>query len=258
MAPAVANQKINTPLATLGFGPAFDFDVAPSWRPTVAQWDAEYGVGGTIPSSFREAPAHALVQVADRLSLNSKRVLDLGAGNGRNAIYLASRGATVNALDFSRSALSRLSQKRAELNIPESAIETSEHDIFNGLPFDMESMDIVLDSYCLCHFTRASANEAQAEVHRVLRRGGILVKLHIDINDAYYKAKKISSDGGGFISLDEANGIYKRHFDSSDYLTQVKETGNYKHLYTTNVNFIDSVAGALYMRSIFATLLQKT
>lgn len=227
------------------------------WCPTAAQWDAEYSRGHTIPSSVREEPAHALAKIVPRLSLASKEVLDLGAGNGRNSFFMASHGAQVKALDFSRVALSMISARQFEIKPPTSPVIAIEHDIIQGLPFSSESLDLVLDSYCLCHFPRDSARAAQAEVNRVLRRGGFLVKLHIDTDDTYYEPLVIAKEAGNHISFDPSNGIYKRHFDSSAYLAYMEGFGAYVHMHTTNVKFDDLVRGIRYTRSIFASILKK-
>src|SRR6201996_8978966 len=65
-------------------------------------WDERYAgpelVWGSGPNRF----------VADELdTLPPGRAIDLGTGEGRNAIWLAERGFTVTAVDFSRVGLAR-------------------------------------------------------------------------------------------------------------------------------------------------------
>lgn len=67
-----------------------------------AGWDARYQatdlVWGSDPNRF---------VAAEFDTLPPGRALDLGAGEGRNAIWLASRGWQVTAVDFSEVAIGR-------------------------------------------------------------------------------------------------------------------------------------------------------
>jgi len=62
-------------------------------------------------------PNKLVVKIADMLQTGS--VLDLGAGEGRNALYLAKRGFKVTGVDISKNAINKLSNfsKIANLNI---------------------------------------------------------------------------------------------------------------------------------------------
>jgi SAM-dependent methyltransferase len=80
-------------------------------------WDARFGadaaafVYGTAPNAFLAdaVPAH-LDAPAD--------VLDLGAGEGRNAVWLAAQGHRVTALDFSAEGLRKAEALAAERDVP--------------------------------------------------------------------------------------------------------------------------------------------
>lgn len=65
-------------------------------------WDERYGEPGF---AYGEAPNDFLVSVADRLP--SGPVLSLGEGEGRNAIFLATRGHAVTAVDASAVGLAK-------------------------------------------------------------------------------------------------------------------------------------------------------
>ncbi len=67
-----------------------------------AEWDERYG------ESHRHWSVTPNLFVADRLRLaNPGRGLDLGAGEGRNAVWLASLGWAMTAVDFSSVAIER-------------------------------------------------------------------------------------------------------------------------------------------------------
>lgn len=70
-----------------------------------AEWDRKYERRELV---YGEAPNATLVEVA--ATIPRGRALDLAAGQGRNAIWLATRGWTVDAVDFSSVALTRASR----------------------------------------------------------------------------------------------------------------------------------------------------
>ena len=69
-------------------------------------WDARYR---DEPELWTKEPNAQLAQFA--AGLEAGRALDIGAGDGRNAIWLATQGWAVTALDFSAVALERAAQR---------------------------------------------------------------------------------------------------------------------------------------------------
>ena len=73
--------------------------------PEAADWDERYRAGGAGGRVWSGRPNPTLVdEVAD---LAPGRALDLGCGEGADAIWLAARGWTVVAVDFAAAALER-------------------------------------------------------------------------------------------------------------------------------------------------------
>ena len=75
---------------------------------TAAQWDARYR---DEPDLWTKDPNAPLVQFA--AELEPGRALDVGAGDGRNAIWLATQGWTVTAIDLSTVARERAAERAA-------------------------------------------------------------------------------------------------------------------------------------------------
>jgi SAM-dependent methyltransferase len=103
-----------------------------------AGWDARYAASDLVwsaePNRFVEA------ETAD---LPPGRVLDLAAGEGRNAIWLAENGWTATAVDFSRVAL----QKAAHLAVARGVVlEIVEADVTTYEP-EPAAYDLVLIAY---------------------------------------------------------------------------------------------------------------
>ena len=63
---------------------------------------------------------------------NAKRVLELGAGHGRDTIFFASNALEVEALDYSSIAVEILDKIRMEKRLP---IKPQFFDVKNPLPF---------------------------------------------------------------------------------------------------------------------------
>lgn len=82
---------------------------APFWETAYAQLESAGAFGG---------PAEELVGLADLLPRASS-ALDLGCGEGRNALYLAERGLKVTAVDISEAGIGKLRHlaRRRGLNV---------------------------------------------------------------------------------------------------------------------------------------------
>jgi SAM-dependent methyltransferase len=103
-----------------------------------ARWDERYGTEGFVfgiePNQF----------VATHLAGNpAGRALDLGSGQGRNAVWLALQGHTVTAVDLSPVATQQAQQLAAEASVD---VEFIAADLAEWQP-EPSSYDLVLLSY---------------------------------------------------------------------------------------------------------------
>lgn len=218
-------------------------------------WDREYAQAPTIPSSLRAAPAHALVELMKVCEFPAARALDLGCGNGRNSIFLASLGMQVTALDFCPKAVA-LALERVEEAGLSGSVDLVNQNLLDGIPGGDESYDLVVDAYSLCHFTRdEDQRRVVNEVARVLKPGGYFIKIHVDSSDVYYLERLHARTSYGHISFDPANGLKKMHCSLATYIEQV--VPQFALVEAVNVAFPDDVRGKVYDRSIFACLMQK-
>lgn len=69
--------------------------------------------------------------------LQPGRALDLGAGEGRNAIWLAGRGWSATALDVSTTALARAARRAAEEGVELECVEADWREYRPGPSFDL-------------------------------------------------------------------------------------------------------------------------
>lgn len=101
-------------------------------------------------------------------------VVELGAGQGRDARFFAREGFAVHALDFGATGLQQLSAAARTLGIGER-VKTTVHDIRTPLPLPDASADAVFAHMLLCMaLSTEQIHAVLGEVRRVLRPGGVL------------------------------------------------------------------------------------
>jgi SAM-dependent methyltransferase len=103
------------------------------------------------------------------IGLDSK-VLEIGFGSGRYAIYLAERtGCRVTGLDINEHGVHSACEF-ARANGLSSRVEFRRHNVTEGLPFADATFDAVYANDVLCHVK--GRESVLREAHRVLRPGG--------------------------------------------------------------------------------------
>jgi len=136
--------------------------------------DLHLGIYETHTDSIFDASRRTIERMASHCTRlgQGARVLDLGAGYGGTARYLArTRGCRVTALNLSEKENERNRRMTAEQGLSDlvDVVDGS----FQSLPFQPEIFDVVWSQDALLH----SDDRAQAlrEAHRVLRSGGEIV-----------------------------------------------------------------------------------
>jgi len=104
--------------------------------------------------------------LASRMTLEGMRVLEVGAGTGRDAARLAGLGAEVWTLDYSETSLRLMSEKLAQ------PLHIVCGDAL-ALPLETGTFDLVFHQGLLEHFRNPGA--LLAENHRILRTGGYVL-----------------------------------------------------------------------------------
>ncbi|WP_116244104.1 class I SAM-dependent methyltransferase [Nocardiopsis sp. FIRDI 009] len=163
------------------------------WRNVYARNPHMYGAE---PS---EAARHAARVWAER---DARTVLELGAGHGRDALWLADQGLTVHATDFSATGLEQLSEAAEKRGLADR-VTPHPHDAREPLPWDDASVDGVFAHMLLCMALSTEQIRALVgEVRRVLRPGGAFVYTVRHTGDAHYGAGTSHGDDiyehGGF------------------------------------------------------------
>jgi SAM-dependent methyltransferase len=167
-------------------------------------WDERYS-GDDL--AYGESPNDFLVSMADRIP-RAGHALDIGAGEGRNALFLASRGLNVLAVDQSKVGMRKAQQLAHErgLTLRTQAVDLQDFDA------EHNSFDVV--SSIFVHLPAQLRATVQKRVVTWLRPGGIFLL-------EAYAPDQIERGTGGpkdpsllaslDVILDELNGLEIKH-----------------------------------------------
>ena len=137
------------------------------------------------PEMFGNEPSIAAVQ-----SLNlfkGKKIVELGAGLGRDTIFFAQNSIQVEALDYSQKAIEIINNKSKKLNLSQF-IKTKVCDVRKRLPFDSSSIDGCFSHmlYCMA-LSNYDLENLNKEILRILKPRGINIYTVRHTDDGDYK-----------------------------------------------------------------------
>ena len=146
------------------------------------------------------------------LPLDGARVIEFGAGTGKNTAYLADRAGTVLALDLSSAMLDR-----ARARLQADHVRFAEHDVTTPWPAKDASADLVIGNLVLEHIEVMAP--VFTEAARVLVPGGTLFicELHPD-RQALGSQAQFQQDG-------QARRVEAYHHTLSDYVRAGEAAG---------------------------------
>ena len=133
----------------------------------------------------------------------AKMLLDLGCGDGRDALFFAEKGLEVTAIDFSESGI-------AILQSMNPAITASVMDI-QRVEFPDASFDAIYAHLSIHYFDDAATKDIIQNIHRMLRPGGFFFVKCKSVHDPLFgQGEKVGED------LYRTDHV--RHFFSLDYM----------------------------------------
>ncbi|MCU1460339.1 MAG: Methyltransferase type 11 [Acidimicrobiales bacterium] len=163
-----------------------------------AEWDARYRErDGTMWSG---RPNGRLV--AEAAGLSQGRALDVGCGEGADAIWLARRGWTVVAIDISDVAVSRA---REGAQLAGASVDWVCGDALHT-PFPPRSFDLVSMQYPA--LPKAAGEAAVRRLLDTVRPGGLLFAVYHDLDDEHRDHMKSRGvDPADYVGADDLGGL---------------------------------------------------
>lgn len=143
-------------------------------------WNDFYDTFQNIPF-FVNKPDENLVHYFEKNMINPGKVLEIGCGAGRNAIYLAKNGCSVVGVDISDKALKWAQRRMNEENVN---IEFVCANIFE-LDYEQNSFDFIYDSGCFHHIPPHRRVSYIDMIDKLLKPGGYFALCSFEENGAY-------------------------------------------------------------------------
>ncbi|MEU4193880.1 class I SAM-dependent methyltransferase [Kribbella sp. NPDC026611] len=172
------------------------------------RWQAAYAKRPRLHGAEPSAAAHRAVEAFGAAGIDD--VLELGAGHGRDALFLARQGFSVHATDFSDAALDQL-RHEAQREGLDDRVTAALHDVRDPLPPADATVNAVFANLLLnMAFSQAELRSLVAEIHRVLCPGGVFVYAVWSTDDPCSQHWRRLADG-----LSEHDGFVGRFFDEA-------------------------------------------
>jgi SAM-dependent methyltransferase len=155
------------------------------------RWNTFYANRAKPVPFFGPEPDESLSMWINDGVIPPGRALDLGCGNGRNAVFLAKSGFSVEGIDYSQTAIEWAAQRAKEASVE---LQLHNASVF-AAPISPSTYDLVYDSGCFHHMPPHRRANYIALVAAALKPGGWL------------GMTCFRPEGGGGLSDDE---VYER------------------------------------------------
>ena len=197
------------------------------------------------PRLFGLEPSEAAINTLKTLKeQNIKKVVELGAGLGRDTIFFAKNSIRVSALDYSSTAIKIINKKVLE-NKLSNFVSSKIFDVRKKLPFDDNSVEAFFSHmlYCMA-LTTVELKYLNSEICRILKPGGINIYTVRHTGDGDYKNGMHIGE-----NLYENDGFIV-HFFSEEKVRTI--TNGFK------LTSIERFEEGKFPRKLFRVILKKT
>lgn len=110
------------------------------------------------------------------------RAIDIGTGNGSNALFLAGNGFKVDAIDINKNAIDSIKKRGKELNIELNAKKID----IKKFPFN-KKYDLILAIQSLIFMKKSEFKTIISKIKKSLNRGGVAIISSFTTADASYE-----------------------------------------------------------------------
>lgn len=156
----------------------------------VEAWDEQWATPEGRADWLEPHPAVAALLPVLR-ERGARRVLDLGCGVGRHALFFAEQGFAVEAIDGAAAGLDFARREAASRGL-RLGLRQADAD---ALPFADESFDYVLSWNVIFHGTLGDVGRRLAEIWRILKPGGLYQGTMLSKRDGQFGCgRKVAPD----------------------------------------------------------------
>ena len=145
--------------------------------------------------------------IAEVSRLTPGRALDVGCGEGADAIWLAEQGWTVTAIDISGVAIGRA---REAAQLARVSVDWVRGDVLEN-PFPARSFDLVSLQYPA--LPKAAGEEAVRGLLETVASGGVLLAVYHDLDDEHREhVKSRGIDPADYVGVDDLTDLLGNDF----------------------------------------------
>ncbi len=191
-------------------------------------WELEHNKKTTLPSMASLEPSNGVVRFFEYLQKSGikppLKVVDIGSGKGRNAIYLGKEGFDVYCMDYIKEALD-FTEKQARKNNVSDKIHLYKTLIDEKWPFEDDFFDLSIDSFSSIDIETKKGREIyKKELKRTLKPEGLALIQVVSANDAW-EAKLIKENPGKEpnSTIWPQNGKFQKDYDERELRHFYKE-----------------------------------
>jgi SAM-dependent methyltransferase len=145
-----------------------------SWHHTHSYASPSGHAEAELETFVKHLPSEALVP----------RILEVGCGQGREAINLARRGYEITAFDLSPTAINIAQENAKTAHVD---VDFSERDVSDPLPYEANSFQGIFAHLSLHYFDDVTTRSIFTELARILTPGGILYFTVRSVGDRFYR-----------------------------------------------------------------------
>ena len=196
------------------------------------------------PEMFGLEPSKAAISTLKKFKEKKiNKIVEFGAGLGRDTLFFAKNSINVKALDYSPAAIKIINKKVLKHNLS-NFISTKIFDVRKKLPFKDNSIEACFSHmlYCMALST-TELKYLNSEICRILKPGGINIYTVRHTGDGDYK-------NGTYVgeNLYENDGFVV-HFFSEEKVRKISDG--------FNVVDIENFEEGLFPRKLFKVILKK-
>jgi len=143
-------------------------------------WEKYYSTLKKLPKRYKKLAAFVVEALPAFKHQRFKCVLDLGCGVGRHTVCLAKNDFDVIGVDVSKSALRIAKEWVKKENLERVALVQA---TMTSIPFRKSQFNAVISVSVIHHAIKRDIEETINEVHRILKRNGVLLANLASVND---------------------------------------------------------------------------